>query len=391
VQKYNLWNIREGMASPGQWYFDRSNNRIVYWPMDGEKMDQAQVIVPTVTTILRIGGAKNVTIRNLAMGVTTVPLITGGFAAGNFDGAVSMSGTENCTLSGLRISNVAGQAIKARRDGVATRVENCEIAFCGAGGVYVGGPKVVISNNLIHAVGLAYPSAMGIQGGSKNGLLSHNEIHDTPYSAVGYGGEETVFEDNLIYDCMKVLHDGAAIYVFGAQNCIFRRNVARDIPDTGGYGSSSYYLDEQSKGCVVEDNLSVNVGRPSHNHMAKSNTIRNNVFITHGDLRITFPRCTDHVLAGNVLYATGTITFENIDGVSTWSKNLLYSDAGKIEGITLKDYSTTGTVNGVRGDTVVADPLFVDLPHGDYRYQPNSPALKLGLPAHDFSKAGRIK
>ncbi|HEX2972695.1 MAG TPA: hypothetical protein VHP11_10200, partial [Tepidisphaeraceae bacterium] len=186
-------------------------------------------------------------------------------------------------------------------------------------------------------------------------------------------------------------HDGGAIYVFAGKNCILRGNVARDIPDTGGYGSSSYYLDERSEGCIVENNLSVNVGRPSHNHMAKNNIIRNNVFITNGDLRLTFPRSTGHVLEGNILYAAGKITFENIDGVATWSKNVMYSAAGQVEGITLKDYSAAGTVPGARGDTLIADPLFIDLAKGDYRYKPESPATKLGLPMTDFSKAGRVK
>jgi hypothetical protein len=72
-----------------------------------------------------------------------------------------------------------------------------------------------------------------------------------------------VIEHNLIYDCMKVLHDGAAIYMFAATNCVLRGNVARDVPDTGGYGSSAYYLDERSTGCVVERNLS-HARRPAH-------------------------------------------------------------------------------------------------------------------------------
>jgi hypothetical protein len=61
---------------------------------------------------------------------------------------------------------------------------------------------------------------------------------------------------------MKVLHDGAAIYLFAARNCVLRGNVARDIVDTGGYGASAYYLDERSTGCVVERNLSL-AGSPA--------------------------------------------------------------------------------------------------------------------------------
>jgi hypothetical protein len=388
VKKYVLWNIEQGLSEPGQWYFDRANGRIVYWPLAGEEMAKAETIVGASTSILRVNGAKDVTIRNLTLSVTTVPLITGGFAAHSFAGAIQLDKTENCRLTNLTIREVAGQAIRAGGNVVGTRVEDCDISFCGAGGVYVSGQNSMISNNHIRAVGRMFPSGIGIQSGGKGSLIAHNEVHDCSYSAITGGGENITYEYNLIYDCMKVLHDGAAIYVFAGKNCILRKNYARDIIDTGGYGASAYYLDERSEGCVVEENLSVNVARPSHNHMAKNNTIRNNVFVVKGDATITFPRSSEYALEGNVVYATGKIRFENIDGVATWSKNLLYSGAGKIEGVTQKDYSATGTVDGIRGDTLAGDPLFVDMAKGDWRYKPDSPALKLGLKPVDVNTAG---
>jgi len=37
------------------------------------------------------------------------------------------------------------------------------------------------------------------------------------------------------------------------------------------------------------------------------------------------------------------------------------------------------------------DPLFVDPENGDFRLQPNSPALKMGISSLDFSQAGLLK
>src|SRR5690242_3163246 len=90
VQKYCLWNIKEGMTRPGQWYFDRTRSRVVYWPLAGEEMQKAAAIVPTQRTIIHLAGATNVTLRDFNLEVTTVPLITGGFAAAAFDGAVQL-------------------------------------------------------------------------------------------------------------------------------------------------------------------------------------------------------------------------------------------------------------------------------------------------------------
>ncbi|GAH89093.1 unnamed protein product, partial [marine sediment metagenome] len=99
---------------------------------------------------------------------------------------------------------------------------------------------------------------------------------------------------------MLELHDGGGIYCFAGKNLVLRGNFIRDIPDTGGYGASAYYLDERSENCLVEGNLSLRVDRPSHNHMANKNTIRNNVFIIDGDARLTFPRSSNYVFEKNI-------------------------------------------------------------------------------------------
>ncbi|MGD0091793.1 MAG: right-handed parallel beta-helix repeat-containing protein, partial [Planctomycetota bacterium] len=396
VKKYVIWNVREGLTVPGQWYHDRVQDRIVYFPLPGQDMSKAEVVVPATATILSIKGkggahATNIALRGLAFSVATVPLLAADFAACKYDGAVSLENTMNCTLSGLTVTRVAGHGINAQGLTEGVRVENCEVSSCGAGGIYVGGSKAVITNNHVHDVGLLYPSAIGIFRGGAGNVVNHNEVHGCSYSAINYGGDFIIIEDNLIYDCMKVLHDGAAIYLFGGKDCIVRRNFARDISDTGGFGASAYYLDEQCTGCVVEKNLSLRVNWPSHNHMAKANTIRDNVFVVAGDAKITFPRSAEYVFERNVLCATGNIAILNPAAVTQWSKNLFYSGTGKIEGVKLKDYSGVGTTPGAPGDSIVADPLFVDPEKGDYRYKPDSPALKLGLEPVDVSKAGRVK
>jgi len=235
-----------------------------------------------------------------------------------------------------------------------------------------------------------FPSAMAINGEGRNCKLSHNEIFDTTYSAIGFSGRDLVIENNLISDCMKVLHDGAAIYCFGAKHSILRNNFAHDIVDNGGYGASAYYLDEQSEDTIVEKNISVNVGRPSHNHMATNNIIRNNVFVSQHDMHVTFPRSTGYRIEGNVLCAGGDMVFEGINNVASWSSNLVFAGAGKVEGTTLKDYSSITNGSGVCGDTLVGDPRFRDVEHLNLHYAPQSPALKLGLVPVDVSVAGRL-
>ena len=392
VKKYVVWNVREGMTKPGQWYLDRTGGKIVYWPLPGEDMSKAEVFAPTIESIIRIQGTKNkpakdITIRGLVLSITTTPLKAGGFGAGRFEGAVSISSGRNCDLVDLEIVNVGGQGVKV--SGSNLRVEDCHVHHTGACGIKFSGADSLIKNNYIHNVGLTYPSAIGLQGGGKDNQVSHNEIHDTPYTAINWGGERNRIENNLIYRAMLELHDGGGIYCFAGKRLVLRGNFIRDIPDTGGYGSSAYYLDERSENCLVEGNLSINVARPTHNHMAKNNTIRNNVFICNEDARFTFPRSSDFVFEKNIVYAKGKIVFDNTNAITTFRDNILYSTEGKVQANKMSRYTRTGSEQLQPDNNMFADPLFVDFEKGKASFAAQSPAARLGIKPIDVSNAGR--
>jgi hypothetical protein len=392
VHKYVIWNVREGMTRPGQWYLDRTVGKLVYWPLPGEDMAKAEVIAPTIESIIRIRGTRgnpvrDVTLRGLTLSVTTTPLETGGFGAGRYDGAVSVNSAEDCHLMGLEIVNVGGQGIKASGDNL--RIEQCHVHHAGACGIRCGGTGCIVSDNHIHDVGLTYPSAIALQGGGRDCQLSHNEIHECPYTAVNCGGERNHIEHNLIYHAMQELHDGGGIYCFAGKDLVLRGNFIRDITDTGGYGASAYYLDERCENCLVEDNLSVGVVRPSHNHMAHNNTIRHNVFVSDADVRITFPKSSDYTFESNVICATGKIVFENSDAMMTLRNNVVFSAEGTVRCRKLKGYSLTKEVPfEANQDNLLADPLLVEYDKGKITFSLNSPALKLGIEPIDVSDAG---
>jgi len=392
VKKYVVWNVRQGMTKPGQWYLDRTAGKIVYWPLPGEDMSKAEVFAPTIESIIQIRGTKNnpakdITIRGLVLSVTTTPLKAGGFGAGRFEGAVSISSGQNCNLVDLEIVNVGGQGIKV--SGSNLRIEDCHVHHTGACGIKFSGAGSVVTNNYIHDVGLTYPSAIGLQGGGKDNEISHNEIHNTPYTAINWGGQRNIIEKNLIYRAMLQLHDGGGIYCFAGNRLVLRGNFIRDIPDTGGYGSSAYYLDERSESCLVEGNLSINVARPTHNHIAKNNTISNNVFICNEDARFTFPRSSDFVFAKNIVYAKGKIVFDNTNAMTTFKDNILYSAEGRVQGNKMSRYTRTGSEQLQPGNNLFADPLFVDFEKGKASFTAQSPAARLGIKPIDVSNAGR--
>ncbi len=397
VRRFVVWNIREGLTRAGQWLHDRERGRIVYRPLPGQDMSSVRAFVPVTTAVLRLQGTarspiRHVTIRNLRISVSDVPLRAGGFAAASFDGAIQIENAEDIVLESLQVSRVGGHGIKAAGVAHRLRVAACDVELCGAGGIYVGGSDAELAENHVRRVGLSFPSAVGIYSGgpdSRGCRVVRNEVHDCPYTGINYGGDSHLLEGNYVYDCMKVLHDGAAIYLFGARACTLRRNIARDVADTGGYGSSAFYLDERSEGCLLEGNLSWRVPRPVHNHMAKKNVLRNNVFVVAGDGRLSFPKSSEVVLERNIVYAFGTLRIENIDAVARWSGNIFYSGVGRIEGIPMKEYAPGTATDGVRGDTLTQDPGFRDLDKMDLEFKAGSPAPSRGIVPLDLGRSGR--
>lgn len=392
VHKYVLWNVREGMTEPGQWYLDRTRGKVVYWPLPGEDMATAEVLAPAVESIIILRGtrnnpAKDITIQGLSLAVTTTPLEAGGFGAGRFNGTVDAGFADNCTFADLEVANVGGQGIRV--SGSNLRIERCHIHHVGACGIRFRGDEVRMEDNHVHDIGLTYPSAIAVTGDGSRCRISHNHVHHTPYSAVTCGGKDNQIEGNRIHDAMQELHDGAGIYCFGGKGIILRGNFIYDITDTGGYGASAYYLDEQCEGCTVENNLSINVVRPSHNHMARDNTIRNNVFIGDKDLYITFPRSSGYTFEKNILYAKGKITFDNYEGIATAANNILFSGEGVIQCNKLDRYDKTGSYSlEPSGSNRHADPRLTDYQQSKVEFAPGSPAIELGIRPIDVSDAG---
>jgi hypothetical protein len=400
-QTYVVWNVREGMTRPGQWYLDRARGQVVYWPLPGEEIEGVVAYLPTSDAILLVHSSEDaptedLVVRGLHLTIASTPLTAGGFGAWNMPGAITADGPLlGCRFADLRIHNVAGHGIKIREKGSrGNRIEGCEVEYTGAGGIYSSGDEGAITENLVTHVGLIYPAAIGIFGGGDGYVISHNDVYDTSYTAINGGaGKNSRIEYNDMARAMLVLNDGAAIYVIFAENLVMHGNVAREI--AGGTGARhAYYLDEQSEGCVVTGNLAVGVPSASQNHWARHNRIENNVFINDGDVILHFPRSEDYTVARNVVCATGTIQFRNVDAVTRFERNICFSGADRMEGVRYVDgmYQPQETISVPFGEDLLnADPLFVDAEEGDYRFRPGSPALHLGIEPIDVSGAGRTK
>ncbi|HNX33808.1 MAG TPA: right-handed parallel beta-helix repeat-containing protein [Kiritimatiellia bacterium] len=344
-RKYVIYNTREGMTRPGQWYLDRTAGKLVYWPLPDEDMAKIKIIAPTAERIIGLlGNAKKpveaITLRGLTLQATTPPLKSASFGAGAFDGAVQMVYANACALEKLEICNVGGVGINASRLN-GCRITDCQVRHTGACGATINGSDTLVARNHIHHLGIYYPSAAASMLSGNKMHIFRNEIHDAPYSGIIGGGKESLYEENLIYRVMRELHDGAAIYG-NMDTCTIRGNVVRDVVQVGsGFGASAYYLDEGAKNCIVERNVAIGVPMPTHNHITRNITVRNNVFISDTDMTVSFQRSVGCSFEGNTLFIPGKLNVRQANGITSWKGNAIYREGlakdGKPQAFTISD------------------------------------------------------
>ncbi len=395
ARTYVAWNLRQGMQRPGQWYLDRTAGKCVYWPLPGEDMAAAVMLAPTRHCILALNGTEempltDVTLRGLSLTCTTTPLVTGGFGAANFPGAITGEFCHGLTLEGLKIANVGGQGVKITR-GRDVRIEGCDIGWTGACGVILRSQEGLVRDCEIHHIGRAYPSGIGVFAGGLRVHLQHNHFHHTAYGCTHLTAAFSRVESNLFHDYMETMLDGGAIYVGFCKGIEVRGNIVRGPGGTSH--AHAYYIDERSEDFVIESNLAVNTRWPSHNHRSCNCTIRGNVFLDDGDSLISLLVCKGFALEKNIWFARGRLSLQAYrDSISSMAANVLFSGTGVMQAEwLLPPYAADCTEPlPIRDGTLCGDPGFIDAAAGDYRFKHDSLARKLGIEPIDVSKAGRL-
>lgn len=273
---------------PQEWYHDISDGKLYYWPRYGETTSSIDAIVPHLETLVRINGdlsdrAANIKFRNVEFQHTTwlrpnekghVPLQAGQFLydawseqtatasnvawVGRPESAVSVSNASGVAFESCRFSHLGSTAVDFVSGVSDATVIGCTFSDIG-GTAVMGGffgdeefevhqpwiPEdmrlvvdgLTISNNYIIDVANDDWGCAGIcTGWAANVNINHNELVDTPYSAISMGWGwiplESVMHDNHIdanhiHGFAMELRDSGAIYTLSSQpnstiigNCI---------------------------------------------------------------------------------------------------------------------------------------------------------------------------
>jgi parallel beta-helix repeat protein len=390
------------MTQDNQFWWDKTNNVIVYRPPTGEDPNAMSIIVPTTTRIAFLKGAwtgasalTNVIITNLTFAVANARIGNGlkdDFGS-YYSAAVACTFTTNCVIDNCRVYGVAGSGIgtDAWLNNFNMIVRNCIVHDIGAGGiVFHNGTACIISNNLVYSTGLLCQGGPGIRGSPfLSALVTHNTVSNCSGSGIVIvAGTNSVISYNYISRCVKALRDMGGIYVgqYAVSNSIlvnYIEEVNGTNSDNGGVWDKfifGIYCDANTIRPTVASNITYNCTRPFIYHMATNGIYLNNFFVN--------TRAEDTI-----------INFHNADRTVVFQRNILFSrnkpsvDAETSSyipfslnaNLAVADWhsnilwSVTGQNANNPTNATTADPLFLNLQPLNAAFQSNSPALGLGI------------
>jgi hypothetical protein len=432
-QRYYVENAAELLDAPGEWYLDRTTGRVSYRPLPGENPAQAEFIAPVITELVRIDGdadggklVEHLHLAGLVLEHADWTLDRRGYgdsqAAVTVPAAVSAKGARRCSVENCEIRHVGIYGLWFSRGCKDNRILRNHIHDLGAGAVRLGEPVMpnsdqttstgnLISNNYLHDGGCVYDGAVGLWlAQASDNEVSHNEIHSFNYSGISTGWNwsdaptrtlRNRIEYNHVHHVVRgVLSDAGGIYTLGTQTgTVVRNNVFHDIFPYRGEPTMAWglYFDQDSNGLTAENNVVYNTLTGGiMNTGSQGNVIRNNVFAFSGwqaAWRWTNLKNPVTVVERNIFYVTQGDLFHNDGGRedrrSRWDRNLYW----RTDGRPLEFYEEPFAQWQAKGhdrNGLVADPKFVDPARYDFRLQPDSPALKLGIRSIDTSTVGLI-
>ncbi len=290
-RRFYLQNIRSELNAEEEWFYDNSNNRVLFITAAGAKPER--IIISALNNLISISQAGYISFRNLTLRYTT-------------DAAISIKQAHHIKMDGLEINNVDASAIEAI-DSNNISIINNHIHDIGEGGISMSGGERktlkaannIVHNNYIHDFAnliLTYCPAVETRG--VGSFITHNLIDHGSGGGVTIGGNDHLLEKNEISHVCEQAADCGAVY--DGRNWTDRGNVIRynSLHDIYGYafqrintaentveyaqkGAVGVYLDDGMSGVTVYGNIFNNAGSLAIQlGGGRDNIIQNNVFFS---------------------------------------------------------------------------------------------------------------
>ena len=290
-RRYFVYNLLEELDAPGEWYVDREKLVLYYYPKDDEPGELS--VVWHETPLMEMKDVPYVTIEGISFVHSTGP-------------ALRATDCESLTLDGVSVSSVTrtGLEIQGGSNGLFRALHVSRTG--GVGFRLTGGDRMKLehANHRVMECDLSrsgriVSNAACLHIGGCGIRIDHNYVHDAPYNAVVYRGNDHLIEFNEIAFAMMESGDGGGLYTgrdwtsqgnvvrwnylhhFGASGADYKRK--KGIPlfcePLRHDDSSGIYLDDCDSGDVCVSNVLYKVGRGFLVGGGRDNLVRDNLIV----------------------------------------------------------------------------------------------------------------
>ena len=386
---YYAYNLLPELDQPGEWYLDRDQGLLYFWPPS--PLEKNQVMVSVVPTLVRATGLSHVTFQGLSFECTRGT-------------ALSLSGCNQVRVVGSTIRNVGGWGVSL--SGTNSGVQGCDLYNLADGGVSLSGgdrptltpANLYVDNCHIYRFGRWNPICKpAVQVHGVGNRVTHDLVNDGPHMAVMWGGNDHLFEHNEFHSVVRGANDAGIMYAGynpAMRGHVIRCNYFHHVYGFAGKGCNGVYLDDMFCSATIFGNVFYQVPRAAFIGGGHDSVVENNVFVDctpalHVDARMMgwaaasvpimkerleavpyqeepwrsrYPQLLSY-LEGNYAQPRGNLVTRNICWGGTWDE----IQANARPGAALED------------NLVGVDPLFVDAAKRDFQLQPESPAWEMGF------------
>jgi hypothetical protein len=317
--RFFIENIFEELDAPGEWYLDKEEGVLYYYPAEEIDIFNADIVAPLLEQLIEFRGSyeepvRYITLSGFRMVHTTstflkpYEILPSGDWTIHRGGAVFFNGAENCRVERCFFDAVGGNGVFINNYNKGIQVYGNKFAEAGESAVCLVGSRHltigsnpsysmenIIMNNLIHDCGIFGKQTAGVfVSTSIRNRISHNEIYNMPRAGIcindGFVGGHIV-EYNRVYNTVRETSDHGPFNSWGREMfwCLNQSHGHWSVSHVAGdvkacaqettYIRNNYFRDERGWGIDLDDGS-------SNYHVYNNLCIGISIKLREGDYRI---------------------------------------------------------------------------------------------------------
>ena len=437
-------NVFDELDSPGEWYLDKENQQLYYWPVDGLTLNEAVLEGVVLKHIVEIKGTENAPVKNVSISGIKFehaqrtlmedyePLLRSDWTIYR-GGAVFTENTENIEVADCEFTSLGGNVIFVSKYNRGVKIKGNHIHNCGATAVsFVGDPsavrspsfqysefvgleemdtikgpannkypsKCIVDDNLIYRIGRVEKQVAGVQISMAMDItVQSNSIYDVPRAGINvsegtWGGH--IIEYNDVFNTVLETSDHGAFNSWGRDrfwhpNRSVMDKITTDNPEMP-YWDAIHTTIIRFNRFRCDHGWDIDLDDGSSNYM-----VSNNVCLNGGiKLREGFYRTVENnIMVNNSFHPhvwfqnSGDVFRKNV--VMTEYKDIRLNGWGKeVESNLFPNEKALKKAqeNGTDSKSIFGNPMFENPEIGNYSLKEHSPAFKIGFQNIPMDKFG---